>query len=37
MKRLSFLLLPFFLALCILAPMQGIAQAPPTEYKTGIN
>ncbi|RPJ42069.1 MAG: hypothetical protein EHM27_03940, partial [Deltaproteobacteria bacterium] len=37
MKRLSFLLLPLFLALCILAPMQGLAQAPPAEYKSGIN
>ncbi|MCX5913288.1 MAG: sugar ABC transporter substrate-binding protein [Deltaproteobacteria bacterium] len=37
MKRLSFLFLPFFLALCILAPMQGLAQAPPAEYKSGIN
>ena len=37
MKRLSFLLLPFFLALCILAPIQGLAQAPPAEYKSGIN
>ena len=37
MKKVSFLLLPFFLALCILVPIQGFAQAPPAEYKNGIN
>jgi len=37
MKRISLLFILFCLALFIGAPGQGIAQAPPAEYKSGIN